>query len=83
MMQNQLKTEAQSVTYVHPEDKRKFAAVCAAAKFDATELELVREAYLRDVDASKIGYAALFDEIRGDRFAYMAEGINERIAAAL
>jgi hypothetical protein len=83
MMQTQYKTEAQSTTYVHPEDKKKFSAVCAAANYDLQELELVRGAYLRDVESGKITYAALYDEIRGDRFAYIAEGINERIQAAL
>jgi hypothetical protein len=82
-MQSANKIQAQSSVYVHPDDKAIFMNVCKAAGYDQAELELVRQAYLNDPESGKVTYRALWEEMRPDRFAIMAAGINERIRAAL
>ena len=82
-MQIQPEATAPSSTYVHPEDKAIFQRVCRAAGYDASEIELVRAAYLNDPESGKVTYRALWEELRPDRFEIMAAAINERIRATV
>lgn len=82
-MQNQPEATAPSSTYVHPDDKANFQRVCNAWGYDPAELELVRAAYLNDLQSGKLTYRALWEELRPDRFEIMAAGINERVRATM
>ena len=77
-----MRNESAASTYVHPEDKANFQRVCRAAGYDASELELVRSAYLNDPESGRVTYRALWEELRPDRIEIMAAGINERARAA-
>ena len=63
------------------EEKRIFSNYCDHVGVDDGEIREMIAAYKRDPDAARVGYKALWDEVRPDRLNAMSTGISERILA--
>jgi hypothetical protein len=56
-----------------------FNQVMTLYQIPADDIELCKQSYRRDPEASKIGYRAMLGELTGRWRADMAAGINERM----